>query len=126
MAVSFGFLSSYPPTQCGLATFTAALQAEVAAAGHDTGVVRVLERPDARVGATVVQHMVHRQPDAVSAAVAALNAADFCTSPKDITLAWPRQLSIAPSGWHNDRFQTSGSLNESVPRDKGAAILAAL
>ena len=65
MAVSFGFLSSYPPTQCGLATFTAALQTEVAAAGHDTGVVRVLERPDARVGATVVHHMVHRQPDAV-------------------------------------------------------------
>ena len=76
MAVSFGFLSSYPPTQCGLATFTAALQAEVAAAGHDTGVVRVLERPDARVAATVVHHMVHRQPDAVSAAVAALNRFD--------------------------------------------------
>ena len=76
MAVTVGFLSSYPPTQCGLATFTAALQAEVAAAGHDTGVVRVLERPDARVGATVVQHMVHRQPGAVSAAAAALNGFD--------------------------------------------------
>ena len=76
MAVTVGFLSSYPPTQCGLATFTAALEAEVAAAGHDTGVVRVLERPDARVGATVVHHMVHRQPGAVSAAVAALNGFD--------------------------------------------------
>ena len=37
----FGFLSSYPPTQCGLATFTAALRSEIGRAGHETGVVRV-------------------------------------------------------------------------------------
>ena len=76
MSASFGFLSSFPPTQCGLATFTAALQAEIAAAGHETGVVRVLERPAPFTGPTVVHHMVHGQPDAVERSAAALNAFD--------------------------------------------------
>jgi polysaccharide biosynthesis protein PslF len=76
MSASFGFLSSFPPTQCGLATFTAALQAEMAAAGHETGVVRVLEWSAPRTGPTVVQHMVHGQADAVERAAAALNAFD--------------------------------------------------
>jgi glycosyltransferase involved in cell wall biosynthesis len=76
MSASFGFLSSFPPTQCGLATFTAALQAEMAAAGHETGVVRVLERSVPCTGGTVVQHMVHGQADAVERAAAALNAFD--------------------------------------------------
>ncbi len=76
MSTSFGFLSSFPPTQCGLATFTAALEAEIAAAGHGTGVVRVLERPAAFTGSTIVQHMVHGQPDALERAVAVLNTFD--------------------------------------------------
>ena len=76
MSASFGFLSSFPPTQCGLATFTAALQAEIAAAGHDTGVVRVLERPAPCTGSTVVHHMVHDEPGAVERSAAALNAFD--------------------------------------------------
>jgi glycosyltransferase involved in cell wall biosynthesis len=73
---SFGFLSSYPPTQCGLATFTAALRVEIGAAGHDTGVVRVLERPDPFLRADVVHHLVHGQPGGVAAAARALNAFD--------------------------------------------------
>jgi glycosyltransferase involved in cell wall biosynthesis len=76
MPVSFGFLSSYPPTQCGLATFTAALESAVVAIGHATGVVRVLERADSCSGATVVQHMVHHQPEAVVRAAVALNTFD--------------------------------------------------
>ena len=76
MSASFGFLSSYPPTQCGLATFTAALQAEIAAAGHETGVVRVLERPAPFTRPRVVHHMVHGQLDAVERSAAALNAFD--------------------------------------------------
>ena len=42
-ARSFGILSSYPPTACGLATFTAALASGLSA--HDThvGVVRVVD-----------------------------------------------------------------------------------
>ena len=76
MSASIGFLSSFPPTQCGLATFTAALQAEIAAAGHETGVVRVLERPAPFTGPTVVHHMVHDQTDGVERSAAALNAFD--------------------------------------------------
>jgi glycosyltransferase involved in cell wall biosynthesis len=76
MPASFGFLSSYPPTQCGLATFTAALRTEIASLGHPTGVVRVLERADACSGLPVVLDMVHRRPGAVAGASSALNAFD--------------------------------------------------
>jgi len=70
-------LSSYPPTQCGLATFTAALRSEIGRAGHETGVVRVLEHPDPVVRADVVHDLVHGQPDGGGAAASALNAFDL-------------------------------------------------
>jgi polysaccharide biosynthesis protein PslF len=76
MPASFGFLSSYPPTQCGLATFTAALRTEIASLGHPTGVVRVLERAEACSGLPVVFDMVHRRPDAAATASSALNTFD--------------------------------------------------
>ena len=43
---SFGILSSFPPTACGLATFTAALASGLAANDAEVGVVRVVD--DAR------------------------------------------------------------------------------
>jgi polysaccharide biosynthesis protein PslF len=76
MPTSFGFLSSYPPTQCGLATFTAALRSEVMAAGHHAGVVRVVVQPDPAVDPGVVEQWVHDQPGAVARTAAALNAFD--------------------------------------------------
>ena len=40
---SFGMLSSFPPTACGLATFTAALAAGLAAHDTQVGVVRIVD-----------------------------------------------------------------------------------
>lgn len=76
MATSFGFLSSYPPTQCGLATFTAALRSELVAAGEQTGVVRVVSKGEKSVDAAVVEHMVRGDAGAIGRAAVALSAFD--------------------------------------------------
>lgn len=42
---TFGMLGTFPPTACGIATFTAALSTGLIAGGHSVDVVRVAARP---------------------------------------------------------------------------------
>jgi glycosyltransferase involved in cell wall biosynthesis len=46
MPATYGFLSTYPPTQCGLATFNAALASHLNATAGGSGVVRLLAGDD--------------------------------------------------------------------------------
>jgi glycosyltransferase involved in cell wall biosynthesis len=66
-------LSTYPPTQCGLATFSKAL---VAALDSDVGVVRVVDAPEPFSGDEVVHQWVRGRAGGAVAAAAALNDYD--------------------------------------------------
>ncbi|MEW2328638.1 glycosyltransferase [Micromonospora chersina] len=74
---SYGFLSTHPPTRCGLATFNSALAAELTADGTRGGVVRVTDgRDDQRAGPGVVHTWSARTPAGWRAAAAVLNTFD--------------------------------------------------
>jgi glycosyltransferase involved in cell wall biosynthesis len=75
MPDSYGFLSTYPPTQCGLATFTASLAVHVGSAA-EVGIVRVVDRfqPDPRP--EVVHQLVTGAAGSVASAAEALDRFD--------------------------------------------------
>ncbi|HET7724489.1 MAG TPA: glycosyltransferase [Propionibacteriaceae bacterium] len=75
--MKFGLLSTYPPTQCGLATFTYALgDALDSLAGCSVFVVRSVEAPTAMSGEKVVRHLVAGDRLSQRRAADALNEAD--------------------------------------------------
>lgn len=75
---SFGVLSTYPPTKCGLATFAAALVNgfESVGVGH-VGVVRATEDDLPVVDNRVVAQLVPESPRSLSHAAHALSSFDF-------------------------------------------------
>ena len=74
-SASFGVLSTYPPTPCGLATFSAALSKGLCANGSDVSVVRVADGSlcsDPRV----IGELVNGSATSAAAASALLNESD--------------------------------------------------
>jgi len=78
MATSYCFLSTYAPTQCGLATFTASLMRAIAPAGSGdrAGVVQIAETRTPNHRPEVVGHLHNGDPASVIEAAAVLNQHD--------------------------------------------------
>ena len=73
--LSFGILSTYPPTPCGLATFTAALANGLTANGADVSVVRISDGPPS-TSTPVTGELVNGSPASVAACAELLNRSD--------------------------------------------------
>ncbi|MHB8437080.1 MAG: glycosyltransferase [Acidimicrobiales bacterium] len=71
----YGILSTYPPTPCGLATFTAALASGLEANGAVVGVVRVADGTTSS-DPRVLAELDHDVPASVTKATAALSRCD--------------------------------------------------
>lgn len=73
---TFGVLSTYPPTVCGLATFADALCGGLSASGADVGVVRVSDGRSA-TGARVIGELINGSAASVTACSELLNQNDI-------------------------------------------------
>jgi glycosyltransferase involved in cell wall biosynthesis len=77
MSTRFGFVSTFPPTQCGLASFTAALRGALIHSAIDEGwVVRLVDAPVTGTGDEVVAQLITGDSTSLRRAAAQLNMCD--------------------------------------------------
>jgi glycosyltransferase involved in cell wall biosynthesis len=76
MPTNYALLSTYPPTQCGLATFASALFAHLPRPGDRVAVVRVLDEPAPGPAKEVVHNLVAGSVASASSAADVLNGFD--------------------------------------------------
>ncbi len=76
MTTSYGILSTYAPTQCGLATFSGALLAALTSPSDAVGVVAVVDTPEPSPVGAVDHQWVRGEPDGAALAAARLNTYD--------------------------------------------------
>jgi glycosyltransferase involved in cell wall biosynthesis len=78
VATSYCFLSTYPPTQCGLASFTVALRRALTSNGDvRASVVQVADAPIFKSRPEVIAELRRGRPDSIAAAARALNQHDI-------------------------------------------------
>jgi polysaccharide biosynthesis protein PslF len=76
MPMTYALLSTYPPTQCGLATFSAALLGQLRQQGDHGYVVRVLDEPAPQAGSEVICDLLAGSAASAARATEVLNSFD--------------------------------------------------
>ena len=76
MSLSFGILSTYPPTQCGLATFSSSLADALESAGSTVRIVSAVDTPEHVPSRRVAHHLIRNGHNASAAAARVLNDFD--------------------------------------------------
>ena len=76
MSMSYGILGTYPPTQCGLATFSAALARALVGAADDVEIAAVVDEPEVHFAPEVTHQWIRGQRGGAVAVAQHLNGFD--------------------------------------------------